>query len=266
MLRYRLTLEYDGGPFLGWQRQAGGPSVQGTVEAALLALTGETVTLRGAGRTDTGVHALGQVAHFDLGRPFRVDSLRDGLNAHLRPAPITVLAAAETAPDFDARFSATRRLYRYRILCRRTPPALDRARVWHVQNAIDLAAMAAGAGLLVGHHDFTTFRAADCQARSPMKTLDRLDVFAAGPEIHVIAAARSFLHSQVRSIVGTLVRAGTGAWPVALVGMALAARDRAACGPLAPPHGLYLEEVGYEPLPSAEKAREEVAIDAGEGE
>ncbi len=266
MPRYRITLEYDGGPFVGWQRQPTGPSVQAALEAALLALSGETVTVRGAGRTDAGVHATGQVAHFDLVRARVPDRLRDGLNAHLRPHPITVLAAAETAEDFDARFSATRRGYRYRILSRRVPPALDRDRVWHVRGGLDVAAMTAGAAFLLGHHDFSTFRAADCQARSPMKTLDRFDIVSAGVEIHVIAEARSFLHSQVRSMVGTLAKVGTGAWTPARVGEALAARDRKACGPLAPPHALYLEAVGYDPLRSGEIAVEEAAIDAGEGD
>jgi len=245
MPRYRITIEYDGTGFFGWQRQAGQASVQGAIEAALLALTQETVAIRGAGRTDAGVHALGQVAHFDLARPQTARTIRDGLNAHLRPHRIAVVEAAEVAETFDARFSATARHYLYRILDRRPPPALVRDRVWHMMRPLDVAPMSEGAALLVGNHDFTTFRAAECQAKSPVKTLDRLDVFRRDAEIHVEASARSFLHSQVRSMVGSLVRVGLGDWPPARIGVALAARDRRACGPLAPPHGLYLVSVDY---------------------
>lgn len=247
MNRFKLTIEYDGTPFVGWQRQAKGRTVQGEIEAAIERLSGETVTLRAAGRTDTGVHALGQVAHFEIERDFPADTVRDGLNAHLRAQPIVILEAEAVGADFDARTSATARHYRYRILNRRPPAALDRERAWHVPHPLDAGAMQAGASQLVGHHDFTTFRSADCQAKSPMKTLDRLDVTVAGDEIHVEASARSFLHSQVRSMVGTLAKVGSGAWPAERVGEVLAARDRAACGPLAPPHGLYLIRVDYVP-------------------
>ncbi len=245
MPRYRITIEYDGTPFSGWQRQADSASVQEEIEKAIAKLTGESATIRGAGRTDAGVHALGQVAHFDLAAAKPTDTIRDGLNAHLREQPIVILAAAKTDADFDARFSALARHYRYRILNRRPPPALDRGRVWHVPQQLDLGAIGDGAAALVGHHDFTTFRSSECQAKSPVKTLDRLVVDAEGEEIVIEASARSFLHSQVRSMVGTLAKVGTGAWPPGRVAEALEARDRAACGPLAPPHGLYLVAVDY---------------------
>jgi tRNA pseudouridine38-40 synthase len=245
MSRFKITIEYDGSPYLGWQRQAEGRTVQGAIEEAIRRLAGEAVTLRGAGRTDTGVHAYGQVAHFDLMSGLDADTIRNGINAYLRPEPIVVLAAASVSADFDARLSATARHYRYRILNRRSPPAVDRGRVWHVPQPLDVTAMRLGAAALVGHHDFTTFRSADCQAKSPVKTLDRLDVERHGEEIRFEASARSFLHSQVRSMVGTLVKVGTGAWPVERVAAALEARDRAECGPLAPPHGLYLVAVDY---------------------
>ena len=245
MPRYRITIEYDGTPFFGWQRQENLASVQQTVEEAIQKLSGETVTVRGAGRTDTGVHALGQVAHFDLGKPWPTDTIRDGLNAHLRPAPVVVLAAEEVAADFDARFSATRRRYVYRILSRRSPPALDRDRVWHITFPLDAEAMAVAARPLLGQHDFSTFRAAECQAKSPVKTLDQLEILRDGDEIRVLAAARSFLMSQVRSMVGSLMQVGSGRWPESRMAEALAAADRTACGPLAPPHGLYLARVDY---------------------
>lgn len=247
MPRYRISIEYDGGPFAGWQRQADTPSVQGEVEIAINRLTGNASTVFAAGRTDAGVHALGQVAHFDLPTPWPADTLRDGLNAHLREHPIVVLSAAESTIDFDARFTALRRHYCYRILRRRSPPAVERGRVWHVARTLDLEAMRMGAAELVGHHDFTTFRSTDCQAKSPMKTLDRLEITQAGNEVRVEASSRSFLHSQVRSMVGTLARVGVGAWPPERVGEALRARNRAACGPVAPPYGLYLVAVDYDP-------------------
>jgi tRNA pseudouridine38-40 synthase len=245
MSRFKITIEYDGSPYLGWQRQAEGRTVQGVVEEAIRRLSGETVTIRGAGRTDTGVHAYGQVAHFDLMSGFDADTIRDGLNAHLKLEPIVVIAAAAASADFDARLSATARHYHYRILNRRSPPAVDRGRVWHMPQPLDLVAMRLGAAALVGNHDFTTFRSAECQAKTPVKTLDRLDVERYGEEICIEASARSFLHSQVRSMVGTLVKVGTGAWPAERVAEALEARDRAECGPLAPPHGLYLVAVDY---------------------
>ena len=245
MPRIKLTIEYDGTPFVGWQRQTNGRSVQQAIEEALAGLTGETLTLRGAGRTDAGVHALGQVAHVDLARDWSGETLRDGLNAHLRPEPVAVLAAESVADDFDARFSAIRRHYRYRILTRRAPPALARGRVWHVKRPLDAAAMQSGAARLLGRHDFTTFRSAECQARSPIKTLDRLDVAQAGEEITVAATARSFLHNQVRSLVGSLKLVGEGRWSADDLQHALEARERSACGPVAPAAGLYLMQVDY---------------------
>jgi tRNA pseudouridine38-40 synthase len=244
-MRYRLTLEYDGRPFAGWQRQENAPSVQGALEEAIFRLSGERVTVHGAGRTDSGVHALGQAAHFDLVKEFTGDKIRDALNHHLKPAPVAVLEAAMAPEDFSARFSATARHYLYRILCRRAPAALDAGRVWHVVRALDAQAMHAGAQALVGQHDFTTFRAAECQAKSPVKTLDRLDVARVGDEVHVNASARSFLHNQVRSIVGSLKLVGEGKWMPRDMKHALEARDRAECGPVAPPEGLYLVRVDY---------------------
>lgn len=258
MPRYRILIEYDGTPFLGWQRQADGPSVQGALEEAIARFCGDETGVRGAGRTDSGVHALGQVAHFDLAKdwdPFRV---REALNFHLKPAPVVVLQCALAAPDFDARYSATARHYRYRILNRRAPPALDRNRVWWVPTELDAAAMADAAPLLVGRHDFTTFRAAQCQANSPLRTLDRLDVIADGDEILVEASARSFLHNQVRSMVGSLKLVGEGKWRASDLKAALDACDRRACGPVAAASGLYLVAVDY----GEQSARpEEVAED-----
>lgn len=245
MARFKLTIEYDGTPYVGWQRQSNGASVQGALEAAILAMTGETVTLRGAGRTDAGVHATGQVAHVDLAKDWRPAVVRDGLNAHLVEESVVVLAAERVADDFDSRFSARGRHYIYRILDRRPPPALDRRRVWHRREPLDVEAMNAGARHLIGHHDFTTFRSANCQSKSPMKTLDRLEARRVGDLIEVRADARSFLHNQVRSMVGTLERVGLGAWPHERVAEALAARDRAACAAVAPPWGLYLVGVDY---------------------
>ena len=245
MPRYKLTIEYDGSPFAGWQIQANGPSVQGRLEAALAALDPSGPSARGAGRTDAGVHALGQVAHTDLSKEWDPLRLREALNAHLRPDPVSILEAEPVAPDFDARFSATARQYLYRILNRRAPPALDRAKVWHVARPLDAEAMHAAAQSILGRHDFTTFRSAHCQAASPVKTLDRLDVRRAGEEIHIEARARSFLHNQVRSMVGSLKEVGEGRWPVSRMKKALDARDRAACGMVAPPDGLYLVAVSY---------------------
>lgn len=245
MPRYRVTLEYDGAPFAGWQRQENGPSIQAALEEAVFKLTAERVTAAGAGRTDAGVHARGQVAHFDLAKEFTGEKLRDALNAHLRPDPIAVVEAAVAAADFHARFSATARHYEYRILCRRAPPALDRGRVWHVARALDAEAMHAAAQVLVGRHDFTTFRSVQCQGKSPEKTLDRLDVQRQGEEIAIYASARSFLHNQVRSMVGSLKLVGEGKWRLRDMERALAAKDRAACGPVAPPDGLTLLRVDY---------------------
>jgi tRNA pseudouridine38-40 synthase len=245
MPRYKLTIEYDGGPFVGWQVQDNGPSVQGAISAAVEAFSGERVLVQGAGRTDAGVHALGQVAHFDLSREREPGTVRDALNAHLRPQPVAILAAETVAGDFDARRSALRRHYLYRIVNRRPDLALERGRVWRVQRPLDAAAMHTAAQRLVGHHDFTTFRSTECQARSPEKTLDRLGVSRAGQEIHIAADARSFLHNQVRSMVGSLVLVGEGKWSADDLSRALEARDRTACGPVAPPEGLYLVRVDY---------------------
>ena len=245
MPRFKLTIEYDGTPFVGWQIQAGGTSVQGALTEAIAAFTGERATVQGAGRTDAGVHALGQVAHVDLARDRDTDTVRDALNAHLRPHPIAVLAAERVPDDFDARFSARQRHYLYRILNRRADLALERTRAWRVPRPLDDAAMQAAAQRLVGRHDFTTFRAAECQAKSPVKTLDRLDVARQGDEVRVYAAARSFLHHQVRSMVGSLVLVGDGKWSGDDLADALAASDRTRCGQVAPPEGLYLVRVDY---------------------
>jgi len=245
MTRYRLTLEYDGGPFVGWQRQENGPSVQQALEEAVFAFSGERVTAFAAGRTDAGVHALGQVAHFDLARETTAATVMDAVNFHLKPNPVAVLAAEAVPADFHARFSAKARAYRYRILNRRAPLALERGRVWQVAHALDAEAMHAAAQHLVGHHDFTSFRSSICQAASPEKTLDRLVVRRAGEAVEIEAGARSFLHHQVRNMVGTLKLVGEGKWTADDVAAALAARDRAKAGPTAPPEGLYLTEVCY---------------------
>jgi tRNA pseudouridine38-40 synthase len=245
MPRYKLLVEYDGTPFVGWQIQAGGLSVQGLLAEAVASFAGEQVAVQGAGRTDAGVHALGQVAHIDLAKDWDTDTVRDALTAHLRPHPIAVLAAERVADDFDARFSARQRHYLYRIVNRRADLALDRFRAWRVARPLDAAAMHGAAQALVGRHDFTTFRAAECQAKSPVKTLDRLDVERKGEEVRVHAAARSFLHHQVRSMVGSLVLVGDGKWSATDLSAALAARDRTLCGPVAPPEGLYLVSVDY---------------------
>ena len=222
-MRYRLTIEYDGGPFVGWQRQNDAASVQGALEAAIEKLSGERVTVTGAGRTDAGVHALGQVAHFDLVKEFDAGKVRDALNHYLRPDPVVVLDAQVADSEFHARFSAKSRHYLFRILNRRAPPALDDGRVWHISPKLDAEAMHAAAQFLVGQHDFTTFRAAECQAQSPVKTLDRLDVSQRGEEIHIEASARSFLHHQIRSFTGTLKLVGEGKWMPRNVAKALAA-------------------------------------------
>ena len=245
MSRWRLTLEYDGGPFMGWQRQPHGPSVQQVLEEAIARMTGERATVHAAGRTDAGVHALAMEAHADLARPLTTHRLREGMNALVRPAPVTVLAVAPVADDWHARFSCTGRRYLYRILARRPPPAVDRGRVWHVAAPLDVNAMAAAAALLVGRHDFTTFRSVHCQSESPVKTLDLLTVERDGEEVRIHAAARSFLHHQVRSMVGCLAMVGRGQWSVAEMGAALEARDRAALGLNAPPQGLYFVVASY---------------------
>ncbi len=245
MTRYKLTLEYDGAGFVGWQRQDNGPSLQAALEAAVLGFCGEAVTVQGAGRTDAGVHALGQVAHIDLAKDTDADTVRDALNAHLKPAAVAVLAAEVVGGDFHARFSAVERTYRYRIVNRRARLALDRGRAWFVPQPLDAGAMRAAARVLVGHHDFTSFRAAECQAKSPLKTLDALDVIRDGQELRIEARARSFLHHQVRNMAGTLKLVGEGKWTGADVARALDARNRAAAGPTAPADGLYLVAVKY---------------------
>jgi tRNA pseudouridine38-40 synthase len=245
MPRYRLVIEYDGGPFHGWQVQDNGATVQGALEAAVAATVGARVRVQGAGRTDAGVHALAQVAHLDLARDFQPGRLRDALNAHLRPNPIGVLAVEIVPDSFDARFSARRRHYRYRIVNSRANLALDAGRAWRVPRRLDAAAMHAAAQCLLGKHDFTTFRDTECQAKSPEKTLDQLDVTREGERIDIVTSARSFLHSQVRSMVGSLVWVGEGRRSDADLVAALDARSRAACGPVAPPDGLYLVRVDY---------------------
>jgi tRNA pseudouridine38-40 synthase len=245
MPRYKLTIEYDGSPFVGWQVQDNGPSVQGVLAAAVEAFCGEKVSVHGAGRTDAGVHALGQVGHVDLVKDWDDDTVRDALNAHLRPHPVAVIAAEHVPAPFDARFSAVRRHYLYRIVNRRADLALERGRAWRIPKPLDSAAMHAAAQRLVGRHDFTTFRSAECQATSPVKTLDRLDVHRSNDDIQVEASARSFLHSQVRSMVGALALVGEGKWTADDVSIALGERDRTACAPVAPPDGLYLTRVDY---------------------
>jgi tRNA pseudouridine38-40 synthase len=252
MPRFRLLVEYDGTPYCGWQRQANGRSVQGTIEDAFLRLGGGPVTLKGAGRTDTGVHAAGQVAHVDFPRDWPADKLRDALNAHLRPDPVAILDARIVGEDFDARFSAIARHYRYVIVDRRAPLALDANRAWHVPRIrLDEQAMREAAQVLVGHHDFTTFRSAHCQSKSPLKTLDRLDVVRDGDRIEVLASARSFLHNQVRSMVGSVKLVGEGRWTAADLAAALEAKRRDACGAVAPAAGLTLMKVDYRQEPES---------------
>jgi tRNA pseudouridine38-40 synthase len=243
--RYKLTIEYDGTPFVGWQRQSEGSSIQQLLEEAVAKFCGERVTAYGAGRTDAGVHALAQAAHLDLAKPADPFRIMEAVNFHLKPHPVAILECREAAPDFHARFSAIERRYRYRIANRRAPLTLDRNRAWRVIMPLDAGAMHAAAQILVGHHDFTSFRATDCQADSPVKTLDALDVTRLGEEIEVTARARSFLHHQVRNMVGTLKLVGEGKWNARDVAKALAARDRAAAGATAPAEGLYLVAVKY---------------------
>ena len=246
MFRFRLTVEYDGTELVGWQRQSTGPSVQQALEQAALGFCQQPVQMVAAGRTDAGVHATAQVVHVDLPKNYKDDTVRDALNFHLKDRPVTVVAAAQVAPDFHARFSATGRSYLYRILNRRSPPALDRTRVWWVPIKLDADAMAAGAQRLLGMHDFTTFRASECQAKSPVKTLDVLKITRHGDEIQVRAEARSFLHHQVRNMVGTLKLVGDGKWTPDDVTRVLQACDRKAGGPTAPASGLYLTGVRYD--------------------
>lgn len=245
MPRYKLTLEYDGTGLVGWQRQNNGLSVQEILETAVERFCGKTITVHGAGRTDAGVHALAQTAHIDLPKEKSPEVIRNALNQHIRPHAVAVLAVEPVADNFDARRSARGRVYRYRILNRRPPAVLERNRVWHVGAKLDVEAMQAGAKLLLGKHDFSSFRDSMCQARSPVKTLDALDVIKYGEEVRVEARARSFLHHQVRNMVGTLKLVGAGKWKIAQVAEALAARDRRAGGPTAPAEGLYLVAIVY---------------------
>jgi len=245
MHRYKLHLEYDGTPFVGWQMQENRPSVQSCLIEAVKAFSGEDVIPRGAGRTDAGVHALGQVSHFDLAKDWEPDKVRDALNAQLRPDPISVLNCERAAEDFDARFSARARHYLYRIVDRRAPLALERNRAWGVFRPLDAEAMHEAARTLIGNHDFTTFRSTECQAPSPVKTLDRLEISRHGEVIRIEVSARSFLHNQVRSMVGSLKLVGDGRWTKRDLKQALEARDRNACGQVAPPCGLYLVKVDY---------------------
>ena len=245
MTRWRLTIEFDGGPFIGWQRQDHGPSVQQALEEAIHRMTGELTAVHGAGRTDAGVHALAMSAHADIARTLTEHRLREGLNALVRPHPISVLAVEQVAEDWHARFSCIGRKYLYRILNRRAPPALARGRVWHIPAQLDAEAMAEGAAMLVGRHDFTTFRDVQCQAKSPVKTLDVAAVRREGEHVLLEFASRSFLHRQVRSMTGSLAEVGAGRWSTADFKAALEAQNRTACGPVAPAEGLYLVGVSY---------------------
>lgn len=245
MTRWRLTIEYDGGPFMGWQRQEHGPSVQQMLEEALQRMTGEKTVFTAAGRTDAGVHALAMSSHVDVHRELTPHRLREGLNALVRPHPISVVEVETVAGDWHARFSCIGRRYLYRILNRRAPPAIDSGRVWHVAVPLDVEAMSEGATHLIGRHDFTTFRSAQCQSDSPVKTLDRLDIAKIGEEIHITAAARSFLHHQVRSMVGCLALVGRGQWRPDDIRKAVGAKDRSALGFNAPPQGLFFVEAVY---------------------
>ncbi len=245
MPRYKLTIEYNGGPFVGWQRQTNGLSVQQVLEEAFERLCGAKTIVNGAGRTDAGVHARGQVAHVTLDRDWRTDVVRDGANAHLRPHPVAILSAERVADDFEARFSAVQRHYVYEIRDRRAPLTFESGLAWHIKRRLDDRAMHEAAQLLLGKHDFSTFRDSECQADSPLRTLDRLDVVRDGDAVRVYASARSFLHRQVRSMVGSLEHVGGGKWSAADLRAALDARDRARCGIVAPPDGLYLLKVDY---------------------
>ncbi len=245
MPRYKLLIEYDGAPYRGWQFQADVPSVQGAIEDAIAQFDGQRVTIQGAGRTDAGVHALGQVAHCDLRSAHEGGTVRDALNFYLRPQPIAVLAAERVADDFNARFSATKRHYLYRVVNRRPDLALDLGRAWRVGRPLDIAAMREAAKRLIGNHDFTTFRSTECQSKSPVKTLDQIDIETDGWNVNLHVSARSFLHNQVRSMVGSLVHVGEGKWTPDDITRILAARDRTQCGQVAPPEGLYLVKVDY---------------------
>jgi len=259
--RYKISVEYDGGPFVGWQRQDTGPSIQAALEDAIFAFCGERLKVRAAGRTDSGVHARGQVAHFDLAAPKPADEVRGALNYHLKPNPIAVPTVELAPPGFHARFSATYRGYRYRILNRRVRAGIEAGLVWHVPVALDLAKMSDAATVLVGHHDFNSFRSVACQAKSPVRTLDALSVRREGEEVLIDVGARSFLHNQVRILVGTLALVGRGQWSRRDVEEALAARDRTRAGPTAPPQGLCLMEVRYGPSGAGQRDDAEEAVD-----
>lgn len=245
MFRYKLTLEYDGGPYRGWQYQEGQPTVQGVLENAILQLCGEQCRLQVAGRTDAGVHALAQVAHFDSPKEYEPERIKGALNFYMREDAVSVLHAEAVTEDFHARFSATGRRYLYRILNRAAPPAVERGRVWHVPEKLDIALMQKGAAYLIGTHDFTSFRASECQSKSPIKTLDDITISQAGEEIHLRFAARSFLHHQVRNITGSLKKVAQGRWAPEKIAEVLAAKDRTAAAETAPAEGLYLTEVVY---------------------
>lgn len=249
MPRYRLVIEYDGAAYVGWQWQDNGRSVQQAIEEAIIKFAGEHPRVQCSGRTDAGVHAFGQTAHVDLAREWRTDTVRDAINAHLKLAGdrVAVLSAHTAPPEFDARHSALKRRYVYRMLNRRSPATLDLGRAWHAPRPLDAGAMHAAAQTILGHHDFSTFRASECQAASPMRTLDQLDVERIGDEIRIHASARSFLHHQIRSLAGSLEQVGCGRWQVADLRAALEARDRKRCGPMAPAHGLYFVSVDYPP-------------------
>lgn len=256
MPRYKLTLEYDGTPFSGWQRQENAPSVQAALERAAEAVDGAPVRVHGAGRTDSGVHALGQAAHLDLTKDLAPDTVRDAINFHLKPDPVAVIEAEQVSDEFHARFSAVKRHYLYRMIDRRAPLTLDRSQVWRVSRKLDAEAMHHAAQALAGRHDFTTFRDAQCQADSPVKTLDAISVSRYGEEVQLTCSARSFLHRQVRSMVGSLVEVGVGKWSARDLASALAAADRSRCGPVAPPDGLYLVAVDYPPTAGAASGAE----------
>lgn len=262
MARYKLTIEYDGRPFVGWQRQANGLSVQQAVEEAITRFCGEDIRITAAGRTDAGVHAIGQVAHADIARPTDPATVRDALNFHLKPLPVAILAAEEVDERFDARTSAILRAYRYRIVNRRAPLALEAGQAWQVSRPLDAASMHEAAQHLVGHHDFTSFRAAECQAKSPMRTMDRLDVVRRGEAVEIEAEARSFLHHQIRNIAGTLKLVGEGKRPPGWVAEVLAARRRAAAGATAPPDGLCFLWVRYSDASVAPAIQADISSDA----
>jgi tRNA pseudouridine38-40 synthase len=247
MPRYKMVVEYDGGPYVGWQRQDNGKSAQGAIEKAILAMSGETVTLKAAGRTDSGVHAFGQVCHCDLSKVWQPETVAKAINAHLAMAKerVAILSAEEVPETFDARFSATKRHYLYQIINRMAPSAIDADRAWHVKKPLDADAMQRAADELVGYHDFTTFRSTHCQAKNPNRTIERIDVTRNGERVEIRVSAQSFLHNQIRSFAGTLRLAGEGKWSAEDVRAALEARDRTRCGPVAPPHGLYFMQVDY---------------------